>query len=248
MFNTTLLANISFNYVLAIIGCCMLPALVWVIVAGLRVKSVFRKYSQIKAASGMTGAETARRILAQAGIHNVDVRPCKGSLTDHYDPRDNTVYLSETTFSSTSVAANGVAAHETGHAIQYAEKYFPVKLRTAIVPLVNFTSRFSMPLLLVSLLIEMFVGFNYASNILLAIAIAFYACYMLFTLITLPVEYNASRRAKKLLLECGAVDSGELQYTSKVLNAAAQTYLASFVFSFIQLCRMLLLLISRRSD
>lgn len=233
--------------ILYIISGLMLPALIWVIYSGFRVNTVFKKFNHIQAKSNLTGGEAARMILAKSGLRNVDVRPCQGHLSDHYDPNTNTVFLSESTFSSTTVGALGVAAHEVGHAIQYAKNYAPVKMRKVMVPLINLTSSLSMPLLFISLFLEIFVGTT-VSNICLAIAIGFYALYMIFTLITLPVEYNASSRAKKLLMECGVVDGEEIGYVSKVLSAAAQTYLASFVFSFVQLCRMLLILISRKNN
>lgn len=238
----------TFNDILFIISMCVIPALIYVIISGIRVNSTFKKYSNVNVKSGLTGAQVAKMILDRQGISNVSIASCPGSLTDHYDPRSNTVFLSDATYNSSSVSALGVAAHEVGHAIQYAKNYAPLKLRAILVPLISFTSKFSMPLILISIVLELFLGFgNPISNIMLAFSIGFYACYMIFTLITLPVEYNASRRAKKLLVECGAVDSEEVALSAKVLSAAAQTYLASFVYSFVQLCRMLLILLSRRN-
>ncbi len=236
------------DMILVIVGLCFLPALIWMLVSSVKVNSVFRRYSKVKSRSNMTGAEVARKILAEAGLYNVRIEPCKGNLTDHYDPRSDTVFLSESTFSSTSVAAHGVAAHEVGHAMQYASSYAPVKMRTALVPILSFSSKFTFPLLMFSIILEIFIGFNMVSNALLAVSIAIYGLYTLFSLITLPVEYNASSRAKKMLLKCGILDSEEVGYTSKVLGAAAQTYLASFVFSFLQFLRLLSLLLIRRRD
>ena len=248
-FNYAISALSNYSLAVMIVTLCFLPVMIWMTIASVRVNSTFKTYNKQKSRSNLTGAEVARKILNQAGLFNVRIEPCKGSLTDHYDPRTDIVYLSETTFSSTSVAAHGVAAHEVGHAIQYATNYTPVKIRTALVPVLNFSSRFTFPLLMISLIMEIFMGFNNViSNTFLAVSVGIYGLYALFSLITLPVEYNASRRAKKLLLQLGILDSEEIQGTSAVLSAAAQTYLASFIFSFLQFFRMLLILLSRRNN
>ena len=230
------------TYILVLIG------VVICMIASAKMNATFNRYSKVRSRTGMTGREAAERILMQAGIRDVRVEHVPGNLTDHYDPRSDTVFLSESTFSSTSVAAHGVAAHEVGHAMQYASSYAPVKMRTALVPILSFSSKFTFPLLMFSIILEIFMGFNMVSNALLAVSIAIYGLYTLFSLITLPVEYNASSRAKKMLLKCGILDSEEVGYTSKVLGAAAQTYLASFVFSFLQFLRLLSLLLIRRRD
>ena len=200
MFNLVYSISAISNYSLAvmIVTLCFFPAMIWMTVASVKVNTTFKTYDKQKSRSNLTGAEVARKILNEAGLYNVRIEPCKGNLTDHYDPRYNIVYLSESTFSSSSVAAIGVAAHEVGHAIQYATNYFPVKIRTALVPILNFVSKFTFPLLVLSLLLEMFLGFNNViSNTFLAVAVGIYGLFALFSFITLPVEYNASGRAKK---------------------------------------------------
>lgn len=247
-FNSAVSAIDNYSLILLIVSLCFLPALLYMMFSSIKVNTTFKKYNSEHSKSNLTGAEVARKILNQAGLYNVRIEPCKGHLTDHYDPRCDVVYLSESTFSSTSVAALGVAAHEVGHAIQYATNYVPVKMRTALVPILNVSSKFTFPLLMFSILLELLIGFNVVSNTFLAIAVAIYGLYALFTFITLPVEYNASSRAKKYLLQCNILDSEEIKGTAAVLSAAAQTYLASFIFSFIQFLRLLLLLLSRRRD
>lgn len=234
--------------VLISLSCLFFPVLLWGIWAGIRVNTVYKKYHQTTSLNRFTGAETARRILDSEGLHDVPVYKCKGSLTDHFDPKSNAVFLSESTYDSVSIGALGVAAHEVGHAIQYAKGYAPMKIRAVLVPILNISSKISMPLLLFSILLEIIMGFNAISNLILTIAVGVYFLSMLFSLITLPVEYNASRRAKKLLLTNGIIYDSESQGVSKVLNAAAQTYVASFVLSLVQLARMLLILLSRRGN
>lgn len=234
--------------ILMIISALFIPILFYSIYASIRVNTVYAKYSHINNKSNLTGAEAARKILLSAGLGNVEVKPTRGSLTDHYNPADKTVYLSETTFGSNSLGAVGVAAHEVGHAIQHAKGYAPLKLRSFSVPIVNFSSKFALPVLLLSIILEIFIGVNAVTNALLTVAIVFYGVYAFFTLITLPVEFNASRRAKKQLVECGILDSEEVKASAKVLSAAAQTYVAAFLVSLVQLIRLVLMLISRSGN
>ena len=209
----------------------------------LKVRSDFNKYTKFKAVSGVTGAKAAQTVLERAGVFGVAIKQCKGTLTDHYDPRDNTVYLSEKVYSSSSISAIGVAAHEAGHAVQYAKNYSPVKIRSAMVPAVNFSARISIVLILIALLVE---ALSSISNTILIIGIALYAVYTVFTVVTLPVELNASKRAKALLLEAGVLNSDEIVLASKVLNSAAMTYVASMALSLMQLLRYIGLLNRRR--
>lgn len=231
--------------ILMIISALFIPVLFYSIYASIRVNTVYAKYSHIKNKSNLTGAEAARKILLSAGLEDVEVKPTRGSLTDHYNPADRTVYLSETTFGSCSLGAVGVAAHEVGHAIQHAKGYAPLKLRSFSVPIVNLSSKIALPVLLLSILLEIFIGVNAITNGLLTAAIVFYGVYAFFTLITLPIEFNASRRAKKQLVECGILDSDEVKASGKVLSAAAQTYVAAFLVSLVQLIRLILMLIAR---
>lgn len=241
-----------FYLTILIISSMFLPVFIWMIYCGIKVKTTYARYSRVAISSNLTAREVARKILDENGLHTVQICECKGHLTDHYDPTSDTIYLSSTTIASNSIAAVGVAAHEVGHAIQYAEGYAPVKIRTALVPAVNFTSRASMPLILVALLLEIFAygasGFLLTiSNFLLVLALLCYATYCLFTFITLPTEYNASKRAKEQLLDLDILSQSEHDDAAKVLKSAANTYLSSFAFSIIQFSRILLILLSRRN-
>lgn len=225
----------------------MIPLIMWSIYASVKVNSTYKKYSTHMAQSGMTARDVARKILDAEDLQCVDIQPCRGSLTDHYDPRNNTVYLSEVTINSPSVAGIGVAAHEVGHAIQHARKYVPVKVRGALVPVMGLMSKMMMPLMLLNLLM-IFIAPGTTSNVFLVVMIAIYAVNMMFSFATLPCEFNASRRAKKLLAEHNILNDEEVEMTGKVLSAAAMTYLASFVMTLIQLLRLLLILMSRRNN
>lgn len=208
--------------------------------ASSRVNSTFRKYSQVRSMTGMTGAEAARRLLNSQGIYDVTVQAVRGQLTDHFDPRTKTVNLSEAVYGSTSVAAIGVAAHECGHAIQHDVGYTPLKLRAAFVPVANFGSKLSMPLLLLGL----FMGLGG----LVQLGIWMFVLAIMFQVITLPVEFNASRRALNLLDQTGILAGQEVGQTRKVLSAAALTYVAAVAASVLQLLRLVILFGGRRND
>ncbi len=240
-----------FELIVMLIALMSLPLLIWMIVASISVNTTFAKYNRISSKSGMTARQAARKILDANGLFNVQISTCRGTLTDHYDPRNNTVYLSNATCESTSLAAIGVAAHEVGHAIQHAEEYAPIRFRSALVPVVNVMSKFVTPLLLIGIILEFitYVAPVNISAIFYMGALICYGAYCVFTLVTLPCEYNASRRAKIQLAECGILDDQEITVTAKVLNSAAKTYLVSFLFSLAQFARILLLLLnSRRRD
>lgn len=250
---TLLGADVStLQFALLIVSACFLPVIIWMFAAGISVRTNFVKYDRVASRKGYTGAQAARAILDANGLQHVQITQCGGSLTDHYDPTTNTIALSQSTYNSTSIAAIGVAAHEVGHALQYAEEYKPVKIRTALVPVVNFTSRLSFPLILIAMVFEMMGYFSvFSMNIstfFLSLAVLCYFCYCLFTFITLPTEYNASSRAKKQLVECGILADDEIAGTKKVLSAAAKTYLVNFVFSLIQMLRLLLIVLIRRNN
>lgn len=204
-------------------------------VASAKVNGTFNKYSGVRSACGMTGAEVAKRLLNSQGIYDVSVHPVKGSLTDHYDPRTKTVNLSQPVYSATSIAALGVAAHECGHAIQDAKNYAPLKLRGAFVPIANFGSQLSWPMILIGL----FMGRG--GYILVQIGILLFVCAVLFQIITLPVEFNASARAVRLLGDTGILMDREVDGTKKVLGAAALTYVAAALTSILQLLRLIIL-------
>lgn len=225
------------TYILVIIGAviCM--------IASARVKTTFNKYSKYRSLSGMTGAQAAERILRAAGISDVSIRQVSGHLTDHYNPSNKTLNLSESVCNETTVAAVGVAAHECGHAIQHARGYVPLSLRSALVPVANFGSMLAWPVILIGALIN-----NRMSMTVIHIGIILFSAAVLFQLITLPVEFNASRRALVMLRDQGILGDQELGYTRKVLGAAALTYVASAAAAILQLLRIILLFGGRRRD
>lgn len=204
--------------------------------AQMRVKGAFGRWKQVAASSGMTGAEAARRILSAAGIHDVDVVQIRDMLGDHYDPRHKRLCLSPEVYNTPSIAALGIAAHEAGHAIQHSKSYAPLQLRMAIVPVTTFASQLLWPIILLSIFFTAF-----SAHLLLAAVICF-AVIALFNLITLPVEFDASRRAKVILQHMGIISPGqEAAGVNSVLNAAALTYVAAFVAAIGNLIYFLLL-------
>ncbi len=220
-------------YILILIG------MVICLIASARVNSTFKKYDKVRSRTGMTGAEAARRLLHAQGIYDVSIQLVSGSLSDHYDPKSKVVRLSESTYHSTSVAAIGVAAHECGHAMQHEENYLPLSVRSALVPVANFGSRFSVLLIIAGLLF---------GQVLIEVGILLFAAVVLFQVVTLPVEFNASRRALRLLDENGILYQEEVGMTRKVLSAAALTYVASALSAVLQLVRLMLLFGGRRRD
>lgn len=210
--------------------------------ASARVNSTFARYSRVRCMSGMTGAEAAKRLLNAQGIYDVTVHKVSGKLTDHYDPRTKTVNLSESVYDSVSVAAIGVAAHECGHAMQDNTEYVPLKLRGAIVPAANIGAQLSWPMILIGVFIA---GFG---SPLVQIGILLFSLSVIFQLVTLPVEFNASSRAVRLLDSTGILRGEEVDGTRKVLGAAALTYVAAAAGSILQLLRLLILFGGRRND
>jgi Zn-dependent membrane protease YugP len=205
----------------------MLPAIALVMFAQHRVKSTFGKYSQVPNQRRMTGAQVATEILRSNGLSDVPVEHIPGQLTDHYDPRTRTLRLSDSVYASTSVAALGVAAHETGHALQHQHNYVPLKVRSAIVPAASFGSSIG-PIVVIAGVFTGVTGLAW-------LGIAMFAAATLFALVTLPVEFNASTRAMAQLTTLGIIDRTEYQQDRKVLNAAALTYVAGFVAALLQL-------------
>lgn len=218
-----------------------LPGLLIGVWAQIKLSSAYGKYSRVGLASGTTGAEAAREILDRAGLVNVPVSEVGGHLTDHYDPTKKALFLSSQNYHGQSVAAVGVAAHEAGHALQHQAAYAPLQLRMAMVPITQFASFAWMGILLLG----MFLGGPYFSKFI-AVAIGIFAVITLFQLITLPVEYDASRRAKEQLFRLGLVHAEEVAGVSRVLNAAALTYVAALVTSALQLLHLLTLARSSR--
>ena len=209
------------------------PMLIISLIAQMKVQSTYQKFSKIYARSGYTAEAAVRRILDSNGLYHVQITRVSGNLTDHYDPQKQVIALSDSVYGSTSVAAIGVAAHEAGHAVQHAEEYLPIRIRTAIVPITNFGSRLSMPLVLIGLLLGIY-PLAYAGILL-------FGTVALFQLVTLPTEFDASRRALKTLGEGMYLSDDELKGTKKVLSAAAATYLAALFVSLASLLRLLII-------
>jgi len=216
----------------------VLPALIFTFWAQIKVNSSFNKYSRIMTARRITGADAARRILDANGLYNVRIERVRGSMTDHFDPRENVVRLSDTVHDVASVAALGVAAHEVGHAIQHAKGYAPIKLRAAIIPVTRIGSMLAIPLFI--------IGLIFASDALLLGGIVLYSLVTLFQLVTLPVEFNASARALRTLDGQGILYGDELTGARRVLSAAAMTYVAALATSLLTLLRLLVLANGRR--
>ena len=219
---------IDSTYILVIIG------IVISLAASARVKSTFAKYARVRSMSGLTGAQVAQRLLQSSGIYDVQIEHVRGNLTDHYDPRNKVLRLSDTVYGQSSLAAVGVAAHECGHAIQHQHSYVPLQLRSALVPVANFGSMAAWAIILVGL----FLG---GSPPLINIGIILFTAAVLFQIITLPVELNASKRAITRLGETKILYDEELRQSKKVLNAAALTYVAAAAASILQLLRLFIL-------
>ena len=216
----------------------VLPAILFSMWASAKVNSTFNKYSKVHNTRGLTADAAARYILDRNGLQSIRIERISGQLTDHYDPANNVIRLSDSVYGNTSTAAIGVACHETGHAIQHAVGYKPVKIRTAIVPITNFGSRLSVPLILAGLLLASF------SNVFIMLAYFGVLCFSLcvvFQLVTLPTEFDASKRALVCIEENGLLSGDELQGAKKTLSAAAMTYVAALAVSIMQLLRLALI-------
>ena len=222
------------TYLLAILG------LILTMIASAQVKSTFNAYSKVRSMSGMTGAMAAEQVLHSCGIYDVSIQRVSGQLTDHYDPRSKVLRLSDSTYGSASVAAVCVAAHECGHAVQDQVHYGPLVLRSTLVPLANFGSQLSWPIF--------FAGLIFSMKPLLTAGIVLFSLAVLFQLVTLPVEFNASSRALKILQERHILTSQELTGGKKVLRAAAMTYVAAVASSLLQLLRLIILARGRDRD
>lgn len=215
----------------------VLPAILISLWAQIKVKSTFSKFS--KSSAPLSGAQAAQKVLEANGVYGVKIEPTKGSLTDHYDPRTNTIRLSETVYSVQSIAAVGVAAHEAGHAVQYAKGYGPIKIRAAILPVCNIGSQLALPLVL--------IGFLFGFGFLVDLGIIFFSLALIFQLITLPVEFNASRRALTTIKNNQILyNENDCRGAKKVLSAAALTYVAAVLVSLAQLLRLIAISNRRR--
>lgn len=243
------LNDIEYDYMLLIlylIAICFVPVLLISIFISANVNITYSRFNGINSKKGLPANLVARKILDSEGLTNVKIGMCEGTLSDHYDPRTNTVVLSRAVYNSSSISAIGVAAHEVGHAIQHAKNYIPVKIRGALVPVLNFSSKLLIPALIVNVILTFVFPTNNIIMIFYYVIFGIYGLNFLFSLVTLPCEFNASRRAKYILSDMGFLDDEEVKGVSKVLTAAAMTYVASFVMTLIQLARILFIILSNR--
>ena len=225
----------------------LIPAMIFALVAQSKVNSTFKKYAKVGNRRGLTGAEAARQVLNANGLYHVRIERVRGHLTDHYDPRENVIRLSDATYASTGVAAVGVAAHEAGHAVQHAVGYVPIKVRATIIPLTRFGSMLAMPLFIIGMLIGSGAQIGYGiGDILMITGLLFFSFSTLFQLVTLPTEFNASARAMRALEEVGLLAADELPAAKATLSAAAMTYVAALATSLASLLRLILIYNRRR--
>ncbi len=223
----------------------VMPFLLLSLWASANVNSTFKKYSKQLSYRRITGAQAAQRVLSANGVTGVRIERVKGNLTDHYDPKSNVIRLSDSVYDSTSTASIGVACHEAGHAVQYAQNYAPIKLRAAIVPITNFGSKLAMPLILLGLVLTYLENFSY---VLVYAGIICFSLSVLFQLVTLPVEFNASRRAMQAISEGNILTEDEQKGAKKTLRAAAMTYVAATAVALAQLLRLLIVFGGRRRN
>ena len=227
-------------YLVLVLPCILIAAL-----ASANVNGTFKKYSKQLSRRHITGAEAAQRVLSANGVSGVRIERVSGNLTDHYDPKGNVIRLSENVYSSTSTAAIGVACHEAGHAVQYAQQYAPIKLRAAIIPVTNIGSRLAIPLILLGLLLSVSAEMSYT---LVYLGIACFGLSLVFQLVTLPVEFDASRRAMQAIDAANILTEDEQRGARKTLTAAALTYVAATALALAQLLRLIMLFGGRRRD
>ena len=225
--------------------CLVLPCMIFALIASAKVKTTFNKYAKQFSRRNLTGQEAARQVLAAHGIYNVRIEQVAGKLTDHYDPKANVIRLSPEVYGSTSTAAIGVACHEAGHAVQYAQEYGPIKLRSAIIPVTNIGSKLAMPLILLGIILNFLGEVSYA---FIYIGIICFALSLVFQLITLPVEFNASRRAIKTIENSQMLYEDEIKSAKKTLSAAAMTYVAATAVALAQVLRLIMIFGRRSRD
>ena len=233
----------------------MLPAILISLFAQMKVKSAYSKFSRVMNSRGITGAEAAQRVLSAGGATNVSIVPVGGTMTDHFDPKSNTIRLSDGVYGARSVAAVGIAAHEAGHALQHAEGYVPNKIRTALVPVVNIGSKLGWILILIGFAFSGMSYYYYSNptptgsaigDVFITVGIVLYSTSLLFTLVTLPVEFNASKRALAVIKETGMLQGEEYSGAKQTLTAAAMTYVASALTALLQLMRVIMIANRRR--
>lgn len=230
----------DWTYLVLVLPCLLLS--MW---ASSSVKSTFKRYSTQYSTRRITGADAALRVLHNNGVHNVRIERVAGELTDHFDPKTNVIRLSDNVYDNTSTAAIGVACHEAGHAVQYATHYAPIKLRAAIIPITNFGSKIAMPLILLGVVLSFLGNLSYT---IVYLGIACFGLSLVFQLVTLPVEFNASRRAVRAIDDAGILTQQELVGAKKTLKAAAMTYVAATAVAAAQLLRLIVLFGGRRRN
>lgn len=235
----------GFYWLYYILGIIMIPGIALGIWAQMKVYSTFNEYNKIDTKHDKSAKDVARFLLDAGGCYETKITHINGELTDNYNPKTNTISLSDAVYNQHSIAAIGVTAHEIGHVFQHREKYGPIKLRNFLVPVVNVLGYFAWPLILIGLILETSY-LVFAADILIYIGVGVYGLSTLFTLITLPIELNASKRAQKMLLATGELDTEEVEGVKKVLNAAAWTYVAALITSILSLLRLLLFIFSMR--
>ena len=228
-----------------LLGILLIPGVVLSLIAQTKVSSNFKKYEKQNIRSGKTASELARQLLNGEGLNDIKVNMCRGHLTDHYNPKTKTVSLSESVYSSSSLSAIGVMAHELGHVLQHKNGYLPIKIRSLLVPIINFSSWLMWPLVILGLVLEA-IAYTQVGFVLICVGVGIFALSTLFSLITVPVEKDASRRAYWMLLNTGVINEDEGEAVKKVLGAAALTYIAALITSILSLLRFVLFIISVR--
>ena len=230
-----------------LLGIIILPGIIYAIIAQNKVQSTFKAYSKVNASNGMTAKDACQRILQQAGITDVKIQPIQGNLTDNYNPTDKTLNLSDSVYNSSSIAAIGVAAHEAGHAIQHAQGYKMMKVRTALIHVSNFASGMLLPLIIIGVILSA-LAYTALGNIFIIIGCVTFGLSVLISLVTLPVEFDASKRALANLTSSCTLDTTEVKGAKAVLNAAAQTYVAALVVSVLSFLRFILAFLITRNE
>ncbi|HEY8391000.1 MAG TPA: zinc metallopeptidase [Clostridia bacterium] len=229
-----------------ITGIILIPGILLATYAQAKVSSAYSQYSKVYSKSGITAYEMTRGVLSRAGLNHIQIRRVNGRLTDFYDHQNGVIGLSQGVFDSSSIAALGIAAHEVGHALQYADNYAPIKIRNFLVPVVNFTSRLMWPLVIIGIIFGLAVPGTMIGDIVIYAGLVFYGSSILISLVTLPTELNASRRATALLTESGILSVSEAKGAKEVLNAAAWTYIASLVTALLSMLRFLAIIFMSR--
>lgn len=235
-----------FDWTYYLLSLLLIPGLILSIIAQVKTTSAFNKNNKIKLSSVVSASVLARKLLDEEGLSHVKIKACRGELTDNFNPKTNTVSLSDSVFNNNSISAVGVMAHELGHVLQFRDNYLPVKIRTFLVPVINFSSFFMWPLTFLGIILE-FLAYTQIGFALICVGIGIFALSTLFALITVPVEKDASRRAYKMLIEAGVIDHQEGKGVKQVLNAASKTYVAALITSMLSLLRFVLYVMSVRS-